>query len=155
MIDAKDLQIGDFVCYSKANNYITKVEAINNPGQTYTSDEYDIKCHRDKNDPLSEKNPIDYFNVEILYPIQITRDILKANGWITDKDFPYSYYKIDDHNQLEYYHYERRLRRIYEGVDEWENHSLVRDITFQCQCTYVHQLQHALKMAGVLNEIKL
>ena len=54
MIDVKKLQIGDFVCYSKANNYITKVEAINNHGQTHTSDEYDIKCYRDK-------NPIDYF----------------------------------------------------------------------------------------------
>ena len=149
MIQAQDLQIGDFVCYGKANNYITRVEAINNPGQTYTSDEYGIKCHRDKNDPLSEKNPIDYFNVEILYPISLTPEILEENGW--EWDGMYATLKYDGNKVLTWYKHEGIIRDFYIHKNgEKEFMFLSRP-----GIHYVHTLQHALRLCGIDIELKL
>lgn len=76
-----DLMVGDIICYCKENNYVTKVESIHNTGHASVSDEYCIKCFRDRKDPLYDKNPIDFFNVEILHPISLTAEILEKNGF--------------------------------------------------------------------------
>ena len=86
-------------------------------------------------------------------PIPITAEILERNGWSTDG--MYAFLRIDEHLHLEYYYHEHRLRKYYCGVDEWQNHAKVTDITFAVHCYSVHQLQHALKLAGVDKEINL
>lgn len=83
--------------------------------------------------------------------IPITPEILEANGWRNDG--MYAILRIDEHLHLEYYYHEHRLRKWYCGVDEWENHAKVNDITFQAHCYSIHQLQHALRLAGVNKEI--
>jgi hypothetical protein len=67
----------------------------------------------------------------------------------------YAFLRIDEHLHLEYYYHEHRLRKWYCGVDEWQNHAKVNDITFAVHCYSVHQLQHALRLAGVDKEINL
>lgn len=79
-------------------------------------------------------------------PISLTKEMFSKNGWTTDDG--YAWLKLDEHLDLQFYFHEHRLHKIFEGVDEWENHSNVRDLTFQCNCSYVHQLQHALRMCG-------
>lgn len=87
---------------------------------------------------------------ESLVGIKLTKDILKGNNWVNDM---YSILPIDENKYLQYYWYENRLRCIWNGVDEYENHSEVTDIIFQCgNIKYVHELQHALKLCG-LNDL--
>lgn len=83
-------------------------------------------------------------------PIPITPEILEKNGFSGEG---YAILKLDDDSWMEYYYHEHRLRKWWEGVDEWQNHAKVKDITFQCHCYYVHELQHALRLAGVEKEV--
>ena len=92
-------------------------------------------------------------NIYALHPILITAEILEKNGWSTDG--MYAFLRIDEHRHLEYYYHEHRLRKYYCGVDEWQNHAKVNNITFAVHCYSIHQLQHALRLAGVDKEINL
>ena len=92
-------------------------------------------------------------SIDNIEPILITAEILGKNGWSTDG--MYAFLRIDEHRHLEYYHHEHRLRKYYCGKDEWQNHAKVTDITFSAHCYSVHQLQHALRLAGVDKEINL
>lgn len=98
-------------------------------------------------------NVVFYKPIEKVKPIPITAEILEKNGWSTDG--MYAFLRIDEHRHLEYYYHEHRLRKYYCGVDEWQNHAKVNDITFAVHCYSVHQLQHALRLAGVDKEINL
>lgn len=91
--------------------------------------------------------------IEDIEPIPITAEILEKNGWSSDG--MYAILRIDEHRHLEYYFHEHRLRKYFCGVDEWQNHAKVNDITFAVHCYSVHQLQHALRLAGVDKEINL
>lgn len=80
-----------------------------------------------------------YTNTEVfnedLRPIELTPEILEKNGWYFDEidgDFRGCNGKFYIYGR--YYPYS-----IFDGV----------------QINYVHELQHALRMAGVLEEIKL
>ena len=98
-------------------------------------------------------NLVYYKPIEHIKPIPITAEILERNGW--NSDGMYAFLRIDEHRHLEYYYHEHRLRKYYCGVDEWQNHAKVTDITFAAHCYSVHQLQHALRLAGVEEEITL
>ena len=125
------------------------------------------KCDYDDPETLDAKvlwiegNSVGYDNsgivmsafVEDLYPIPITAEILEKSGWSTDG--MYAFLRIDEHRHLEYYYHEHKLRKYYCGVDEWQNHAKVNDITFAVHCYSVHQLQHAMRLAGVDKEINL
>lgn len=88
-----------------------------------------------------------------LHPIPITAEVLEKNGW--SNDGMYASLRITEYSHLEYYYHGHRLHKYYCGVDEWQNHAKVNDITFQAHCYGVHQLQHALRLAGVDKEINL
>ena len=92
-------------------------------------------------------------SIYAIQPILITAEILGKNGWSTDG--MYAFLRIDNHRHLEYYFHEHRLRKYYCGVDEWQNHAKVNDITFAVHCYSVHQLPHALRLAGIDKEVTL
>ena len=107
---------------------------------------------------LTETHAIYYHNgyelrvpFEEIEPILIDRDLMRKLGWMGDSS--YLTIRIDDNSYFQFYMYEKRLRRIWKGTDEWQNHSYVTDIIFQCQTQYLHQLQNALVLAG--NQIEL
>ena len=107
---------------------------------------------------LTETHAIYYHNgyelrvpFEEIEPIPIDRDLMRKLGWMGDSS--YLIIRIDDNSYFQFYMYEKRLRRIWKGTDEWQNHSYVTDIIFQCQTQYLHQLQNALVLAG--NQIEL
>jgi hypothetical protein len=152
MIDEKDLMVGDFVCYDKANGYITKVIDIQRYGVVEIGYKYTITAIRDKRDPLYSGYE-EHFNVQILNPIGITDEVLEKNGFTVDGG--YCFMQLDENSYLEYYFHEHRLRKWWHGTDEWQNHSDVKDITFQCHCHYVHELQNALRFSKIKKEIEL
>ena len=82
-------------------------------------------------------------------PIPLTTEILEKNGF---KGEDYLILELDEFSYLEYYPFEGRLRKIWHGIDEWNNHSDTKDITFQYHCKYVHELQHALRLCE-MNEL--
>ena len=91
--------------------------------------------------------------IRVIEPIPITPEILKANGWTWDG--MYAILRIDEHSHFEYYKHECRLTKLWKGIDEWQNHVEVSEITFRCHCRAVHQLQHALRLAGLNEDIRL
>ena len=134
-----DLSVGDWV--RDGNGIIAKVRGIEN-----WSDGYILNVQ-------TVSGSICTLSGTGALPIPITAEILERNGWSTDG--MYAFLRIDEHLHLEYYYHEHRLRKYYCGVDEWQNHAKVTDITFAVHCYSVHQLQHALKLAGVDKEINL
>ena len=141
---ATELMIGDLVCYSKANNWITKVEAVGNPGQTYISDVYDIKCYRHKDDPLYEKAPIDFFNVDILHPIPLTEDFFKANGYKYDGDAA-----MQGKHVTIFYGDKKHGWEVNVYRDDLEPYG--KSVTVHIK--YVHEFQHVLRMCGIKKKI--
>lgn len=146
MIDPKELNIGNYVCYCKANNYNTMVEAVENTGITFISDEYGIKCRRDIKDPLSEKAPIDFFNTEILYPIEITEEFLEKNGFYTTfngRDEIKSYHlQLKEHEKVKYIisYYENGFLHV-----EQTPYDIYKNLGVK----YVHQLQNIFRMCDI------
>jgi len=92
---------------------------------------------------ILENNEVVEVNPEKLEPISLTDDILRRNGFKGDG---YMYLSLGEGHHLEYYPYEHRLTRIWQGKDEWQNHAEVRETVFLCQCGYLHELQHAFKL---------
>lgn len=82
--------------------------------------------------------------------ITLTASVLYRNGFKIDG---YAVLEIDKETHLEYYFPEHSLRKVWCGIDEWDNHAEKAEITFQCQCFYVHELQHALRLCGIDKEI--
>ena len=94
----------------------------------------------------------DVFEEKDVIPIDITNETLKNFGFYGEG---YLYYDIDEHTYLEYYPHEHRLRKIYKGIDEWQNHSEVKDIVFQSTCRYLHEFQHDLLRCGIKKKVIL
>lgn len=88
---------------------------------------------------------------EDIEPIRIDCDLMRKLGWIGNHQ--YLVMRIDDSSHFQFYMYEKRLRRIWRGIDEWQNHSYVTDIAFQCNTYYLHELQNAIILSG--NQIDL
>ena len=130
-----DLSVGDWVRYNGKSYRAVIVDALDQTVMIFGNDEQgDI-------------------HIDQLEPIPIMAEILEKNGWSSDG--MYAFLRIDEHLHLEYYYHEHRLRKYYCGKDEWQNHAKVTDITFAAHCYSVHQLQHALRLAGVDKEINL
>jgi hypothetical protein len=136
-----DLSVGDWVRCRDRNGRIEGLEAIRSDERVRVAVESYLGTM------------FLFVGIEDIEPIPITAEILEKNGWSTDG--MYAFLRIDEHRHLEYYYHEHRLRKYYCGVDEWQNHAKVSDITFAVHCYNVHQLQHALRLAGIDKEINL
>lgn len=132
---AEDLMVGDYISV-KPSGMPIKIAAVHHKKVAYHA------C----TDKLS------WVRESLLEPIHLTKEILEKNEFI---GMAYAILKIDDDSWLEYYYHEHRLTKWWSGIDEWENHAKVKDITFKCHCYYVHELQHALKLCGIKKEIEL
>ena len=135
----KELMVGDWVCYSKPNNYCTQVKEIKCTHDIPDDVVYYIKGQRDKRDPL-RKNFEETFVIDILRPIPLTIEILEKNRFKSRKDG-----------------YEIGIPLLYwdkycTAVCGWYN---CNDIIEVFDCRYVHQLQHALRLCGIYKNIIL
>lgn len=119
-----DLRIGNLVSYED-QNFI--VSSLNPPFVELMGISKDYLF---LTDIFSEK----------LKPILISEDTLKKAGFSKNQ---YFYKWLNGHSFLEFHLPEWRLRKYWQGRDEYNNHAKRQDITFQCQCHYVHELQNA------------
>jgi len=149
-----ELMIGDWVHVTPVSHRVdphdSRVGAIRveRDGMVYIEGNY-------KECPRQEPG---YFGWSVtpryLSPIRITSDFLQRNGFHRDG----CYHRLDlgdGSHSLEFYMHEWRLRQFWQGVDEWNNHAKTWDTTFECQCYYVHELQHAFKLMNLNKEVVL
>ena len=128
MIRYSELQIGDFVL---VNGKPRKVASVTRRKIGYSVGE--------------AGKGLCYVRLQDVEPIPITDAFFKQNGFV--KNLCYWEYRIDNQTWLEFYKHENRLSRYWRGIDEWDNHSHVRETVFMCRgIHYVHELQHALKL---------
>ena len=120
--------------YVNINNIPTKIVGLNETHAIYYHDGIEF-----------------YVPFENIEPIQIDCDLLRKLVLMGDSSYLVTY--IDENSYFQYYMYEKRLRRIWKGKDEWQNHSYVSEILFQCHAYYLHELQNAIVLAG--NQIEL
>ena len=149
-MELTDLMIGGWVkvlpISHRVESHYDRIESIRKEytGQVYIEGGYHDRDH---------KGIDDWFDWSVglndIAPIPLTTEILEKNGF---KGEGYLILELDEFSYLEYYPFEGRLRKIWHGIDEWNNHSDTKDITFQCHCKYVHELQQALRLCG-MNEL--
>ena len=123
-MDAKELMIGDWVM----NTHNRKPEQV---------------CEvRERMVMLAYNDLYDYDEIE---PIPLTEEILKANGFYSERNIGYVY-EDGEHEVI---------------VDLWNHDYRIlynRDVVVNIHCFFdiaVHELQHALRLCGVEKEIKL
>lgn len=131
---ASDLMIGDYIL-AKPSMMPVQVAAVHNKKIGYHAITHKLNWVRES----------------LLEPIPITKEILEKNGFSGEM---YAIFKIDEHVWLEYYYHEHRLSRWWRGIDEWNNHAKVSEVSFECHCHYVHELQHALRLCGITKTIE-
>ncbi len=140
-LTCQDLMVGDWVNYKSPSSgklHPIKIENI-----------YGVEF----NCEVEDWNIISGKSISDTEPIELTEEILAKNGFIFNNG--YAVLQVSEDTYLDFYKNEHRLRKVWEGIDEWNNHAKVRDVSFVCQCYYVHEFQHALRLAGVQKEIEL
>lgn len=133
-MNIKDLMISDYVFHEKYGN--AKVEMITNdfmgdPEVMLISE--NIK-HKD-----GYEYGYCYSYPDEIYPIPLTSEILEKNRW--GKNDIFMIFNEDPNAEL-----------------SWTNRCgacLYKNGYHICDCNYVHQLQHALKLCGIEKEIIL
>lgn len=124
-IKISELSVGDWV-QDNYGNY-SKVEGIWQ-GRNFS---YQVDCNRD-----GVIGTIDPCNI---HPIPITPEMLEANGWKLNEEDEYMEYYGDPTSSIAHtkgtYHYRLEVPEV------------------SAVCYFVHQLQHALRLAGVDKEI--
>lgn len=154
MIDIKDLQIGDFILY---HGRIYKVLGIKK------DDNGDYRCLID-----DDKHFGLWIKIEDIQPIPFTTEILEKNGIKhkatytrpyfdyepTDeelekakKNYPFSCYENDEFTIKICFYPEFVNMEVND-----KNYNIRILMRGKC-CTYVHQLQHCLKLCGIEREI--
>lgn len=131
MIDVHDLCVGNLVYDGDKTQFPMFIRAI--------GEDYVLLDFEGNEGDLWESTPED------LQGIPLISDILEKAGFSFDN----GYWKLrfDEHIYLEYYPYEHRLRRWYVGIDEWDNHAKVKEVSFECRCYNLHELQNSFYMA--------
>ena len=131
MIKSSELMIGDYVLVDGAPR---RVESITKKKIGYHFN------------PQTARR-LHYAKLHDVEPIEITKELLKENGFIDN--LCYLDYHLDEQSRIQYYRHEHRLSKIWYGRDEWQNNAHVREESFRCNCFYFHELQQACKMCGV------
>ncbi len=125
-----EVMIGDWV-HSKLHNVDTKIECIGDePGL-----ETRFHCVW-----LTSKECWERHYLDEIEPIILTPEILEKNGFIHYTDF--------------YMWKEESLEPIHlDNYDEDGWRLRINCDNIPCECKYVHQLQHALRLCGIDKEI--
>lgn len=135
---AEDLMIGDWVYYSYANLFVTKVIDV----CSHYGDEHFIRCKRDEKDNLYKQDQLEDFNVGILRPIPITKEILEKNSFLKVEGIVYPSHSVG----ISFLY-----RDTPEGLRIFVQNACVGGPTCTMikTCKYVHEVQHMIKMCDI------
>ena len=126
MIDKRELSIGDWVMYRNREWQVCSLYQFTG----------EVGLWR-KDSQICE-------NVADLTPVPLTPEVLEKNGLcVVEEDADFSEYELFGSENFSIFHTKGTLRYRLETPQA----SVV--------CWYVHQLQHALRLAGIDNEIEL
>jgi hypothetical protein len=136
-ISVSDLSVGDWVCAKMAKWDYDDID-ITPPMQVVRID--------DKEVVLSLRWVEHCAFVDDLRPIEITADVLEKNGF--KKNGEYNEWNIGEWDEYPFIgvSLDRQSMRV---------KHLGCDIFIEGKVVYIHQLQHALRLAGINKEIKL
>ena len=132
-MDAKDLMIGDHLIYISGEHCI--VSEISAKGLIATSF-IDAKGKKQYSTLLPERD---------FEPIPLTAEILEKNGFSPCEMHNGEYEYISDSN----------LIQVARCKSEYCWYVSIEHVILCLKIKYVHELQHALRLAGVEKEIKL
>ena len=145
---ANELMIGDWVQHQN-HDVVGKVIFINT--------QPDLMHYQHKSATIQAVYPtgnmLCHCKVSLFEPIPLTTEILEKSGFEPirqDAGEPY-YWQFFDKEEG---HVINAFRRIYRGL--WiECSNAITETSVNKQCEYVHELQHALRLAGIEKEIIL
>lgn len=150
----QELMIGDWVCYSKANKYYTRVNEIRHT-EVPLDDQWYIEGIRSDNDKINS-NAVEYFSVEILSPIPLTPEILEKNGFIGGEYKSYTGYVwyLEEKGFSKIGFTMSCEKSILWGEKIKPNGSIGDNFSIP-NIQFVHELQHALRLCGIDKEIEI
>lgn len=132
MISAKDLMIGDWVYDTILQGY-TKVEKLTLSG-----------IRGNINDAI--------WNEKSFEPIPLTADILKKNGFEMESNGNYWFSDEDEGLEITFFPKEGNYTNgAYDYVDIYRGCLSIIELPI----SFVHELQHALRLCGIEHEITL
>ena len=139
---AADLQIGDLVtwtdCQYDEHPIVVKIWQIDAEGCAFAS--------------IDGSGVLDEITIdEEIVGIPLTPKILEKNGFDGAYKKTYQIYKSNGYDKL-YISYWRGRLSIITSPDIRKKHSTN---TIHIDCSYVHELQHALRLCGIEKEIEL
>ena len=154
----EELKVGDYVCYSTPNNYITRVDGIR---QSSDGDEtnYSIICDRDKKrDPKYNPKFWEHMSVDILHPIPLTKELLETlqfelqDGWYKRR---FGEDVIAIHLQSETYRYvEIEYAKLCYNVDDPDETEYGCSMTYPEEA-YLHELQQFMIACRIKTKLVL
>ena len=105
-----------------------------------------------------DKNPYTFNYTGFCKPVPITREILEKNGFVYRKDSgAFIVYAEESYSnqtvEVTLFNVESEFRNIQLHI--CESNSPQETMLHLMECNYVHQLQHALRLAGIDMEITL
>lgn len=152
-----DLSVGDWIGFEMANLSIEGddiatafVGKINKPARIKS-------ISGDQDLILAEVDNVDnfgaiYLKLENISPVPITAEILEENGFVRGKRGNYYHYLLLDKNRTLYIHASTNGWRVEITYDAA---GMLRTTHLMPNMNSVHQLQHAIRLAGVDKEINL
>ena len=133
---ANELMIEDYLYWGK--DKIVKVQMIRKYGDNFG---IDVVYNNSVNLYFcTDNDDIYFYNIDDLKPIPLTPEILEKNGW---EERPTGYVFYTDGKR-----YDNSLWYIF-GCNTF----IVNRAEFQIK--YVHELQHVLRLCGIVKEIEL
>lgn len=145
---AEELMIGDWVNLNFDVDYKTG-ESIYAPAQITGINKdrtVNINFTYDKSESMQNG-----WDLKLIEPISLTPEILEKNGFILDNCIPQEkYYNGIDNRVIVY-----NDKECINSVNEWYVHINSEDYCSiaSCELTYVHELQHILRLCKIDKEI--
>lgn len=136
-LTSRDLMIGDWL-----------QDSFGNIGQVYRLDTGRVHLRL-----LQERPQDEEYIVHDIEPISLTPEILEKNGFVFDDVIPECrmFMGIDDRVAL------RNDKEYMNSVNEWHVHIDSEDYCTiaSCELTYLHELQHILRLCKIEKEIMI